>query len=146
MNLITNLIKPRNADATLKVLIVTRNDLSGGFGCGSATRYAILDKLELVYYGERKLACCNTHPSNTDPNTSLATMKQRIANNEFDLIATRDVRQISDWLDEVLTFVRLCVLNGTRIISFEDRFDTADPNWEQELFVDFFDASTATAE
>lgn len=131
MNLIANPISPRNSNA-LKVLVLVReNPLLGIF---SESPSYVLEKLELVYYGEQRVASCNTHPGNADPEKSLNAARERIADGEFDLVLLGNLRNISKWLDEVAAFIRHCVDHGTRLISFDEHFDTADPNWEDALF------------
>jgi hypothetical protein len=133
LNFIANPIASRIPGKPLRVLVVVREDRFGG-----PSAYIVRDKLELVHYDECQWSFCNTNPGETDPNLMINAANELVAEKQIDLVVMEHLRCISDWFDRVVAFLRLCVANGTRVVSFDDRFDTADADWEQTLFDDLF--------
>ena len=107
----------------IRVIVIVRGRDSSSYSSGSLARSyldAVCDEpIKTV------MLCDSARPEGA--HESLEAAAEAIANGDVDLVVTTDLTRIATWPDLVLKFLRHCSLHDVRVITFEDKLDTATP-------------------
>lgn len=121
---------PKEGRDAVRVIVVVR-----GFSQYSSRSHGALAReyLDIVCTSPvSKLSVCDSLAVDAH-HKSIQAALAKIKGEEVDVVVATDLSQISRRASAALEFVTKCVHAGVRVLTFEDHFDTADDNWEDEL-------------